>query len=176
MSIIATATPIICVTGVNDPFTGVAVPKIGTFPAAVQLMTLDAVPVAITGTSPITGNTDGTWVSLSSTNYDKNKFKEGRYVYAQGLVSKIVAVNPQGSSIRLDKKFPSALVAVNIFYCKGLKYKKIRAVSSGTAAAILNGVTFGIGLSAEFEARLGVAPVSYNANAANAEITFELTE
>jgi hypothetical protein len=173
MAVQATATPIAYVTGQTLPFTSAtAMPKTGTMPAAVQLKTSAA--VAITA-STITGNTDNTWLALSSTDYDKNKFRVGTWLYMQGLVVRIINITNDGSTIQIATAMPSSVSGTNVYYVT-TKYKSVRAISSGSAPAILQGVPFKNGLISDSVGTIGVAPISYDASASNAEITFYVTE
>jgi hypothetical protein len=175
MGLNSTATPIRYITGENDPFTGLAFPKTGCFPAASQLMTLDAIPLAITATT-VTANTK--LLRLSSDNYNINLIRAGMYIYVQGqnIAVRIKGVDTYKKTVVLDKAFPTNLAAVNVFVAKAFSNKKVQAISSGTADAILQGVDFRVDEIAVFEGGLGVAPIAYDANAANAEITFNITQ
>lgn len=162
------------VTGANDPFTGVAFPTKGTWPQAIQLKTNVAVPVAITA-SNISGDSSNTWLALSSSNYLSKFLRVGVYVYIQDVLSKVVGVNPDGSAIQLEKAFPSAVSAVNVYVAKNMGAKRIQAISSGTASASLNGFPFPVGEVAVFEGNLGVEAIFYDASATNAKITFDIS-
>ena len=98
------------------------------------------------------------------------------YIPAQNLISKVVGISADPSVIQLDKAFPAALSTTPIYVVKQMGYKSVRAISTGTAAAILQGVTFKPGEIADFESAGGVEAIAYNANGASAEITFELSE
>jgi hypothetical protein len=162
------------ITGENDPFTGVPFPKIGCLPAAFQLFTLDGVPVAITATSVAT---NPKLIRLSAINYNKNLLRVGMWLYiqAQDLAVQIRGIDPYGKTLFLDKPFPANLVAVNVFLAKGFSFKKVEAISSGTADAILQKVDFRPGEQTSFDGQSGIAPIAYNANGASAEITFNIS-
>lgn len=175
MSGVSAGRPFRRVTGVADPFTGVTFPKIGTWPANVQLFTLDPSPVAITATNAV-GDATNTWIALSSGNYSKNLLRVGTYLYLQKLVNKVIGISPDGTTILLEKAYLSAITATNVFVTKNMGAKRIQATSNGSAAAILLGSTMPIGEVAVFDGRQGVEAIDYDASATGAQISFDITE
>lgn len=167
----SSSTPKIYITGVADPLTGVTFPNKGVFPAAVALETTDASPVAVTGT---TVAADKRWITLSATNWLAGNMRVGMWLYsaADNVLTQITAVGSYQNSIQVAVPFSTDFSATAIVLAKAYTYKSVKAISSGTANAKLQGVNFPFGKELLFEGTQGVAPVSYDASGANQQITF----
>lgn len=174
MSVNSSAIPVRYITGVLDPLPNTTFPKIGCFPAAVKLQTLDTIPVDITATTVAANKS---MIRLSSDNYRRELLRVGMYVYvvSQNLVIRIKGVDFWKKSILLEKPFPTDLAAEVVYLAKGMANKEVHVKSSGTADAILQGVPFRVGEDDYFRGSAGVAPIAYNANAGSSEITFNVT-
>lgn len=160
------------ITGVASPYTSTLLSKTNSLPLSQQLLTSASVAITV---STIAADPTNTWLTLSSNDYNKDLMRPGAYLYLQSLVTKIKSITSDGLTIVLERGLPSTSTAQNVFVSE-MRYTVVTAISSGTANAILDGRPFKVGQVNTWESRGGIDPISYDASAANAEITFITSE
>jgi len=145
-----------------------AIPTKGCFP----------LPDTKTGTissDPSSTGTENKKVVFGTGTIFRSEIFEGDYIYAADVCRRVQWVTSDTQLI-LDKPFPSSVSGAALKVVRHGKYKIIRANSTGSADAIYQEAKLEFGQEAKVENIQGLAPVSYDASAANSELTFELSE
>jgi len=157
------------VTGQSSLFPGAdGVPAIGTFPAK------GTIPVARTLTGTISSaSSNGYYVVLGVGTSFLSEVQVDDFIY-DGDVSlrKVISVISDTQLI-LEHSFPSDLSGVALKVCKPQIFKKVQAKSTGTVDAKLQETIFKVGDDTPIS---GGAPISYDASASNAQISFSVSK
>lgn len=102
-----------------------------------------------------------------------SQLREGYFLHAKNVTRKIRAIISD-TLLELESGFPTDIASPGegVRFIKPQSYKSIYAKSTGTADPVLQEAPFRQ-TDTSFQ---GGSPISYDASAANAEISFEVTE
>lgn len=151
-------------TGKNHPETGVLIPDKGTIPLA--------------QTKSGTFLSDDKVVRGFSSSFE-SEFDRNRYLYsASHSVIRRIDYITDDNLMFLTASFPSNLASTNLVQTPNhrSKYKLVIVRNTGTVDAIVQEQLLAPGKIIVKEFDFGVAPISYDASAAGAELTFEVSK
>jgi hypothetical protein len=137
---------------------GSVFPKVGTIPLS----------------TPAPGTIISQGVNVRGTNTTfKSDLREGYFLHAKGVVRKILHVTSD-TLLVLESGFPTDITSAGegVRFIRPQGFNTIYAKSTGSANPTLQEATF-VQNDTSFQ---GGSPISYDASAANAEISFEVTE
>lgn len=152
-----------------------------THPILGAIGTKNCLPLPDTKTGTITCNvtttvgTENKKVVFGTNTLFRTEVFEGDYIYAADVVRKVLYITSDTQLI-LEQPLPTDISGVALKVVRSGKYKIIGASSTGSADAIYQEAKFEVGQVGTVANEAGLVPVSFDASAANAEITFELSE
>jgi hypothetical protein len=159
MRVIANATPVV------HNILG-TIPNKGTFP-------LSTTKTGTMTSTPGSTQAEAKKVVVGTGTLFRTEVFEG--LYAADVVRKVTDV-VSNTMLILEYPFPSTVTGEPVKVVRAGKYKSILAKNTGSVNAIYNEAVIESGDSSIRDNDMGLAPVSYDVSAVNAEITFELSE
>lgn len=122
---------------VTDPNTGISVKNKDTIPFSIQVMTTDAIPVALKMTQD---GTDGTLIRFNSEIWAPTRIRIGMYLYNNGQKRKITHIYSQ-SLVKIQYAFTSTVTAQDVYTAERSQYRWLRVEEVGTdTGALFDGV------------------------------------